>query len=172
MDKIQTILKANKFIKAGEWDSNYNHCPKIDDRYKSDACIYVWVAEKGQKSIPIYVGRASIGIPKRMKEHLNGFKGLQNGGTKSGESKRLFIQTCIKNGFKVNVYARISEKISNRLLEALSIKGIFDKSPKINTSAIEEDLFIEIFKSNNDLFLNGKSPFNAEINKIINDFMK
>ena len=103
---------------------------------------------------------------------MNGFKGPQNGGTKSGESKRLFIQTCIKNDFKVNVYARISEEISNRLLDALSIKGTFDKSPKINASAIEEDLFIEIFKSNNGLFLNGKSPSNAEIKKIIDDFMK
>jgi hypothetical protein len=174
MKNFELALNSNNFKKAGEWDmhAKYQPCKKVNGSFNSEGCVYVWVAEKGQKCIPIYVGRASKGIPKRMKEHMNGFKGPQNGGTKSGESKRLFIQTCIKNDFKVNVYARISEEISNRLLEALSIKGIFDKSPKINASAIEEDLFIEIFKSNNDLFLNGKSPSNAEIKKIINDFMK
>ena len=175
MGLTKELLKKNNFIQVGEWDSkvNYNHSPKVDEMFNSNACVYIWVAEKDQKYIPIYVGRASKGIPKRMKEHLNGFKGpLTKGGTKSGESKRLFIQTCIKNGFKVNLYARISEKISNQLLNALSIKGTFDKSPKINASAIEEDLFIEIFKSNNDLFLNGKSPSYEEIKKIIDDFMK
>ena len=173
MNEFEKLLNQNNFIKVGEWDiKKYNHCPKVDDRYNSDACVYVWVAEKGQKSIPIYVGRASKGIPKRMKEHENGFKGPQNGGTKSGASKKQFIQECIKHGFEVNVYARISGEISNQLLNALSIKGTFDKSPKINASAIEEDLFIEIFKSNNGLFLNGKSPSNAEIKKIIDDFMK
>jgi hypothetical protein len=175
MKSFKNILKSNNFIKVGEWDNKvkYNHCPKVDDSYNSDACVYVWVAEKGQKCIPIYVGRASKGIPKRMKEHKNGFKGpLTKGGTKSGASKKQFILECIKNSFNVFVYARISEEISNQLLDALSIKGTFDKSPKINASAIEEDLFIEIFKSNNDLFLNGKSPSNAEIKNIINDFMK
>lgn len=174
MGLTKELLRKNNFIQVGEWDSkvNYNHSPKVDEMFNSYACVYVWVAEKNQKYIPIYVGRASKGIPKRMKEHLNGFKGPQNGGTKSGESKGLFIETCIKNGFKVNVYARISEKISNRLLEVLSIKGTIDKSSKINASAIEEDLFTEIFKSNNNLFLNGKSPSKVEIKKIINDFMR
>jgi hypothetical protein len=175
MKSFKNILKPNNFIKVGEWNNKvkYNHCPEVDDMYNSDACVYVWVAEKGQKCIPIYVGRASKGIPKRMKEHLNGFMGpLTRGGTKSGLAKKQFIQECIKHGFEVNVYARISGKISNQLLDALSIKGTFDKSTKINTSAIEENLFIDIFKSNNDLFLNGKSPSNAEIKKIIDDFMK
>ena len=174
MKEHKKTLKANKFEKVGEWDvhARYQPCKNQENAYNIDPCIYVWVVESKLKFVPIYVGKASKGIPKRMKEHVNGFKGPQNGGTKSGESKRLFIQTCIRDGFKVNVYARISEKISNLLLEILSIKATFDKSSKINTSAIEEDLFIEIFKSNNELFLNGKSPSKTEINKIISDFMK
>ena len=147
MNKIKEILDKNNFIKVGEWDKvKYNHCQKVDDVYKSGDFVYVWVAEKGQKCIPIYVGRASKGIPKRMKEHENGFKGpLTKGGTKSGASKKQFIQECIKHGFEVNVYARISGEISNQLLNALSIKGTFDKSPKINAfgrqNGYEDSLF-------------------------------
>lgn len=174
METIKDIFEKNNFIKVGEWDSKvkYNHCTKADEIFNSDACVYVWVAENNDKQIPIYVGKAGKGIPKRMLEHINGFKGPQNGGTKSGLANKLFIQECIKNSFKVFMYARISASVSNRILEVLSIKATFDKSPKINASVIEEDIFMEIFKSNNDLFLNGKSPSKTEIKKIISDFMK
>jgi hypothetical protein len=176
MNTQKKSLIANKFEKVGEWDmqAKYHPCDEFESNYNTHPSVYVWVVESKLKFVPVYVGKASKGVLKRMKEHENGFKGILKSGTKSGATKRSFIVNCHKNGFNVCVYARISQHVSSTLLKAISIDISAEPTKHINLNSLEEDIFFAALRSeglDNKLLLNGRNPTEKNIKAVFNQLM-
>ena len=152
---VREILDQNKFFLAGEWIKQ-NEKPFYktlnDSLNEKTHFVYIWTYEFKNIVIPIYVGKCSKGISKRMKEHSSGM-GV-NGSKSGGNKKRVFDEIFkIENqSSKVKVYARIPSVFSAKIYPFLKLnisEDIFMNeiiTKHLSFSSIEEDIFIQLFR--------------------------
>lgn len=152
---VREFLDQNNFFLAGEWikqDEKPFYKTLNESFNKKTHFVYIWVCEFKDINIPIYVGRCSKGISKRMKEHISGM-GIK--GSKSGRNKKSVFEEIFKlenKTCKVKVYARIPSVFSTKIYSLLKLnisKDIFMNeiiTKHLSFSSIEEDIFIQLFR--------------------------
>jgi hypothetical protein len=177
---VREILDQNNFCLAGEWiKQNVKPFYKtLNDSFNEKThFVYIWVYEYKDIVIPIYVGRCSKGISKRMKEHISGM-GI-NGSISGGNKKRVFDEIFKEENksSKVKVYARIPSVFSTKIYPLLKLnisEDIFMNeiiTKHLSFSSIEEDIFIQLFReveNENSIFL----PMNGFSDNKFDKFIK
>jgi hypothetical protein len=172
---MQAFLKQNNFVVEGKWENHEDRnslafFPNTSSRKVH--CIYVWLANKENQILPLYIGKARNGVVQRMKEHKGGFKEDKNGSV-SGRRKRKVLEELVKNKWSIEVYARECKWADDmnynfwELFELNVHNNYSFQFPPVSLYSIEEELLIRFFEQNytNTLLLNGINDEN--MNKLI-----
>lgn len=67
--------------------------------------IYAWVSPRRGDQEVLYVGKASLGVSQRMRQHENGMRSLKD---TVGQKNRRLIDALLADGRQMFVYARVS----------------------------------------------------------------
>jgi len=152
---LQGFLQKNEFVHCGNWAKSSNE--KITFKpliSKSNIhCVYIWIARKNDKIIPLYFGKAKNGFFERMKQHEGGFREDKNG-SNSGRRKRKILDKLLSANWKIEV--NVKESSSTESLDLFS-SGLFEfksqeneniQFPSVSLYSIEEEVLIRFFEVN------------------------
>ena len=134
---MKSFLKKYQFQFAGHIEVNGRRFVFRKSRnFPEEPVIYCWVlskkavSAKGEPIAIVYVGKASFGLPKRMSQHLSGFKN-----STTGIKNEKYVSSKLKSNHELQVYVR----------KPLSY---FVLGKSMNGCSIEEEFFIELIENN------------------------
>ena len=165
------FLSVNQFIHEGNWEVSkdakifFHPLSTVKNRH----CVYIWLANKENQILPLYIGKARNGVVQRMNEHKGGFREDKNGSV-SGRRKRKVLEELLKNKWSLEVYARDckwADDINCNFWGLFELKVNNNDSfqfPPVSLYSIEEELLIRFFEQNysNTLLLNGINDENTD----------
>lgn len=111
--KISELIKMG-FQKSGSIikrpiSSNFEVDFEFEDAIKNVGCVYLWVEITDERDvIVLYCGHTMRGIKNRMRQHKQGFKGSDNGGSKSGEERHDALKSFLKENKKIEIWTKSS----------------------------------------------------------------
>jgi hypothetical protein len=80
--------------------------------------VYAWVSPGERGSDVLYVGKASIGVAQRMRQHVNGLRSTKD---TVGRKNRTLIEELLAGGRRLFVYARLSQTATLLGVSAVSL---------------------------------------------------
>jgi hypothetical protein len=159
--KIAEFLNANDFQEVGEIifdpkqeDLTYRHRAEKS----SNSSIYCWCELSNNEILNIiYLGKAGKGINVRMSQHIQGFKGKERNGSKSGLEKSNFIKEIIGHKSKILVFEKLVrgfESLDNENLNVINptIYPI-EFNGEVSLFSLFEDVYINYLKQMSNDFL-------------------
>lgn len=146
---LKIFLKQNNFEHSGFWC--FSQSGKIDYKSKLEArktnCVYIWLARKNEKMIPLYFGKARKGVSARMKQHLGGFREDKNGSV-SGRRKRKILEILLDSKWAIEVYSRESlttKSMQGELFDFNTPIGKKINQPSVSLYSLEEEMLTYFF---------------------------
>jgi hypothetical protein len=174
---LQGFLQKNEFVHCGNWERSLiekiTYKPLIAER--NIHCVYIWLARKQGKIIPLYFGKARNGVFDRMKQHVGGFREDKNGSV-SGRRKRNILDKLLSSNWTIEVHAKESSStgsldlFSSGLFEFRSREDENIQFPSVSLYSIEEEVLIRFFEVNFPylILMNGLKDKDANPHEFLN----
>lgn len=152
---VQHFLRKNQFVIEGNWEVSMDGKLRFKSKLEKNKnyCVYIWIAKKEDKCVPLYIGKSRNGVFERMGQHMGGFR-EDNNGSVSGRRKRKILEKLLESNWNVEVYSKESQstaslqKLSKEFFEFEThpLKNI--KFPNVSLYSFEEELLIRFFEVN------------------------
>jgi hypothetical protein len=150
-DFLLVFLKKNNFVFEGTWnrDKEKIYFSSLREKAKNQ-CVYIWLAKKENRLLPIYIGKAKNGVIERMNQHKGGFRDGESG-SNSGRRLRKVIEKLLNLSFTIEVHSRNS--LTNNEISVAPFDFNYNnidllQIPNISLFSYEEELLIRFFELN------------------------